>query len=102
MDLLIKNMEMPTEGRLVLAICPNGHVYRYYGNKPIPRGYGGCGIEAKQEALIESDAIAIPPHGRLIDAGALDKIKYTDDFYETSYIELDDILEAPTVLEASK
>ena len=37
MDLLIKNMEMPTEGRLVLAICPNGHVYRYYGNKPIPK-----------------------------------------------------------------
>lgn len=35
---------------------------------------------------------------RLIDADALrDKIHYTDDFYETPYIDYDDILEAPTI-----
>lgn len=35
---------------------------------------------------------------RLIDADALkDKILYTDDYYETPYVEWDDILEQPTV-----
>ena len=34
---------------------------------------------------------------RLIDADALkEKINYTDDFYETPYVEWDDILEQPT------
>lgn len=103
-NILIKNMDMPKEGRLVLAICPNGHIYRYYGDKPIPRGYGNYGIEAKQEALIKSDAVALPPHGRLVDA---DKLKCKthvggDCAVLDEVILVSDLESAPTILEASK
>ena len=47
--------------------------------------------------------IEVPPHGRLIDEDALkSKINYTDDFYETPFVDWDDILEAPTVIPADK
>ena len=47
--------------------------------------------------------IEIPPHGRLIDADEL-KTKHhrTDDCYETEYVEMEDIDNAPTVIEAEE
>lgn len=42
-------------------------------------------------------------HGRLIDADALKKKHHwTDDFYETEYVEVEDIDDAPTIIEADK
>ena len=46
-------------------------------------------------------AIELPPHGRLIDADALkNKHHWTDDFYETEYVEVEDIDAAPTIIPA--
>lgn len=43
------------------------------------------------------------PHGRLIDADELKKKHHwTDDFYETEYVEVEDIDAAPTVIEAEE
>lgn len=45
----------------------------------------------------------IPPHGRLIEADALKKKHHwTDDFYETEYVEVEDIDAAPTIIPASE
>jgi len=47
-------------------------------------------------------AIELPPHGRLIDADALkNKHHWTDDFYETEYVEVEDIDAAPTIIPAA-
>ena len=43
------------------------------------------------------------PHGRLIDADELKtKHHWTDDYYETEYVEMEDIDNAPTVIEAEE
>ena len=45
--------------------------------------------------------IKVSEHGDLIDRDALkDKLHYTDDFYETPFVDWDDILEAPAVIPA--
>lgn len=47
--------------------------------------------------------VPIPPHGDLIDRDALKKKRHwTDDFYETEYVEVEDIDAAPTVIEAEE
>ena len=52
----------------------------------------------------ECPLIEIPDnHGRLIDADALkNKHHWTDDFYETEYVEGEDIDAAPTIIPADK
>jgi hypothetical protein len=46
-------------------------------------------------------AVRVPPHGRLIDADALKtKHHWTDDYYETEYVEVEDIDTAPTIIPA--
>lgn len=96
-DVLIKGIEMPKEGRLVLAICPNGSLYRYFGKD---------GVEKAQEALLHCEVIELPEHGRLIDADELtyETIVTVDDFESTHHkvIPLENIQNAPTILEASK
>lgn len=45
--------------------------------------------------------IPVPLHGRLVDADALKKKRHwTDDFYETEYVEVEDIDAAPTIIPA--
>ena len=96
MDLLIKNMHMPTDDVLRIEIYPNGQVYRIIG----------WAISEKRD----STAIEVPPHGRLVDADA-----NREDFMDTVYSELhsdgdnyranriiDAYDNAPTILEASK
>lgn len=56
MSILIKGMEMPKEMR-TLTIFPNGYVAVY---------------NSFDTFVSETKAIQIPPHGRLIDADALD------------------------------
>ena len=63
MSILIKSMEMPKEGRLTLQIRAEGAVYVV----------NSCSITAE---TYTTDAIPVPPHGRLIDADALDVIGY--------------------------
>lgn len=58
MSILIKGMGMPHCEVLTIRISPNGEVH-YIG-------------EACQSAR-RAEAVEIPPHGRLIDADALDK-----------------------------
>ena len=52
----------------------------------------------------ECPLIEIPDnHGRLIDADALKKKHHwTDDFYETEYVEVEDIDDAPTIIPADE
>ena len=60
-SILIKGMEMPKEEKISLTIFPDGRVYKRRGD--LLRGYG--------EDCIPWKAIAVPPHGRLLDADAL-------------------------------
>lgn len=55
MNILIKGMEMPKEGRLTLQISADGAVYVV----------NSCSITAE---TYTTDAVPVPPHGRLIDA----------------------------------
>lgn len=49
------------------------------------------------------EVIPVPDHGRLIDADELKKKHHwTDDFYETEYVEVEDIDAAPTIIPASE
>ena len=76
-DLLIKNMEMPKNGdSTVIAIYYDGVWCNYTDNEP------------------NGKAVALPPHGRLIDADIL-RMKYE---YGDERKKVD---ESPTVLEAS-
>ena len=86
-DVLILGMEMPRrrEEVFLFAVDSDGKVYGW-----------------DSEELPRLKAIAIPDHGRLIDADALKKKHHwTDDFYETEYVEVEDIDAAPTIIPAS-
>lgn len=51
--------------------------------------------------LASCGIVSVPSHGRLIDADELKKKHHwTDDFYETEYVEVEDIDAAPTVIPA--
>ena len=67
MDILIKNIEMPANGRLVLMITKDMKVYIPNDYK-FDINYGNNGLADK--------AVALPPHGRLIDADKLDNRWY--------------------------
>lgn len=84
MSVLIKGMKMP-QACWCCPITKCEHCMHFYAkSRPI-----NCPLTE------------LPPHGRLIDADALKtKRKWTDDFYETEYVEVADIDDAPTILEA--
>lgn len=54
MSILIKDMEMPKEGRLTLQISADGAVYVV----------DSCSITAE---TYTTDAVPVPPHGALMD-----------------------------------
>ena len=88
-DILIRGMEMPKDLPLIIKISQNGTVY-------ISQGIYGIGHGV-------ATAVPIPPHGDLIDRDALkNKHHWTDDFYETEYVEVEDIDAAPTIIPASE
>lgn len=100
MDILIKNMEMPSEGRIInLTICSDGSVIN---NLP---DAGGKMSSYRSERV---KAIALPERGRLIIADALleklEKIALPDDLtYTIAHGILKQIIEdAPTIVEASE
>lgn len=80
---VLMNMEMPTIP-VLFCIHPDGKVF--------------ADLEGGWR---EYKAIPVPPHGRLIDADELKKKHHwTDDFYETEYVEVEDIDAAPTIIPA--
>lgn len=67
MSVLIRGMEMPTNGHITITLSDNGEVVcnsEVIGGKYQYRSYGRLG-----------KAVPVPPHGRLIDA---DNIGLTD------------------------
>lgn len=96
MSVLIKGMEMPK--RCEKCRCCKTYEKGIYCTLTITPILGNGNARLDNCPLIE-----VPPHGRLIDADALiSKIQYTDDFYETPFVDWDDILDAPTVIPADK
>lgn len=61
MSILIKDMEMPREKKIILTIFPDGRAYKNNGERLW--GYGKDCIPWK--------AVQVPPHGRLTDVDAL-------------------------------
>ena len=86
MSILIKNMEMPNPGHIVLVeIDENGDVFAAYD--------GG------RTKLTQHKAVSIPPHGRLIDADALDNTLGIEDRDNYVHWTLED---APTIIPAEE
>ena len=91
MSILIKGMEMPKDKEIILRIDEEGQVYNIYGEYP---------------TKIYED-IEIPPHGRLIDADALNELIDSGDDIdfsevpETKYAIMQMVDEQDTILEAS-
>lgn len=97
-DILIKNMEMPKEGRLVLAICPDGAVYEYFGDK---NKYGGYRIDSAQKYLAKSTAVALPEHCDLIQRDNL--YEFIEKNEEVTVGEIYDFIQdAPVIVEATE
>lgn len=61
MSILIKGMEMPTKENAVILITPSGDVWMI-GDMP-----------NEDTHLVKAKAVPVPPHGRCIDADALEK-----------------------------
>lgn len=91
MSILIKGMEMPTEYPLWIVVSADGTVQYNYFN---------------EWKTAEEKAVSIPPHGRLIDADALDDIlmnladnEYTPKVF-ASWLSYEE--NAPTIIEAEE
>ena len=88
MSILIKGMEMPQHGDVL--------VVREYNGKTYIKHKGHCGFEGR---LIE-----LPPHGRLIDIKSVEDGKFTtvgNDYQRWWNDALDSVVDnAPTVIEA--
>ena len=78
---------------------------------PLPNNCGACPLRLAwcRERIYMATRpercplVPVPPHGRLIDADALkNKHHWTDDFYETEYVEVEDIDAAPTIIPAEE
>lgn len=95
MDVLIKNMTLPTEDEQVnITILSDGSVIEHFRNESGKwSSYRSGGVTA----------IELPPHGRLIDADMLFQTYdgFSEDYYERLGEIRDTIINAPTVLEAS-
>lgn len=84
MSILIKGLEMPKTGELLcIDILPDGKVYIHLA------------LKNKQIAT----AVPVPPHGRLIDADALDNTLGIEDRDDWVHWTLE---AAPTIIPAEK
>lgn len=102
MSILISGISMPEDKAIAVVIHPDGTAYS---------AEMFAGVCAKY--LTDCEAVPVPPHGRLIDADALEKAisKNIDDFWRGGdggggyYLAEDAIGEvriAPTIIQASK
>lgn len=100
-DILIRGMEMPKEGFVEILVRDDGTVQQ------TGQSYRIDGTDYYTPYVGETPTIykatTVPPHGRLIDADTLkEKHHWTDDYYETEYVEVEDIDAAPTIIPASE
>ena len=88
-DILINNMELPKEGSLVIEITKHGQVAQLFKDGSLLRK----GVKA----------IELPPHGDLIERDKLPHYKVFSIIGKgTDVVDLEDIKNAPTVLEATE
>jgi len=87
MGIYLPNMEMPKEGRLTLQISANGAVYVV----------NSCSITAE---TYTTEAVPVPPHGRLIDTDAVSLDGGPYEYDEWCKWALDQYQDAPTVIPA--
>ena len=90
MSILIKDMEMPTEGYIDVRIFCDGTASFAIAKNPYFKAV---------------EAVPVPPHGRLIDADAiLKKCEFvcTDDDEDIRAVRYSIIENAPTVIPASE
>ena len=94
MSILIKGMEMPEEGHLIVRIYANGEVCE-------PTECAGVWGKV-------ATAVPVPPHGRLIDGDVAEVIQFTEedavgkDFYDGILYAADFISKQPTILQAEE
>lgn len=98
MSILIKGKKMPS-GCRQCEFCGFGGVHCELN---VCRFTGQSQDSNLQGRMTDCPLIEIPDsHGRLIDADALrTKYHWTDNFYETVYVEVEDIDDAPTIIPA--
>lgn len=88
-EIVIKGMALPKQGMKRLILLPDGEVREI------------CGDEAVMAT--DARAIELPPHGDLIDRSKLSVIPITDYKLEGHLVvEIEDIENAPAILEASE
>ena len=91
-EILIKNMALPKQGWKRLILLPDGEVREI------------CGDEAVRST--DARAVELPPHGDLIDRSKLVLHGRVDDFGDlqemNDYYDATEVMNAPTILEASK
>ena len=82
MSILIKGMEMPTEGMVIAIYKLNDKFY------------------ASVHGTELSPLVSVPPHGRLIDADALKRKIYEMEWDAKYYPDkfMDEIVHAPTII----
>ena len=100
-DIVIRNMEMPKsciDGKGIKD-CPFVGVCQIYKNTP----YSQKKDKFLEQRLEGCPLVELPPHGDLIDRSELSTISITDYKFEGHLVvEIEDIENAPTILEASK
>lgn len=91
-DILIKNMEIPKD-------------YKYVDVRIFCDGTATT-ASAEEPFYKKMDVVEVPPHGRLIDADALEKcgeiVKQDQGYYYVKGIALTSIYNAPTIIEEER
>lgn len=87
MDILIKNMKMPTEYPLWIVVSADGTVQYNYFN---------------EWKTAEEKAVPVPPHGRLIDADCCNGYFYEHMSDDMMIAAMNAINEMPTIIEAEE
>lgn len=110
MSVLIKNIKTPKDNTCSYCFFNNGASCR--ATPPDKTTKRDEGYVSRQFVYPEGvysrpewcPLVEVPgSHGRLIDANELERMKHwTDDLYETEYVEMEDITNAPTVIEAEE
>lgn len=93
MSILIKGMEMPKDYSVIVKIFPDGRV----GTIPYVQWF-------KVDLIPGTQAIPVPPHGRLIDSDALRELAYQrqKEMGIACCIDALDIVLAPTIIPAEE
>lgn len=88
MSILIKNMEMPTEGEynMTLYVFSDGSAYMDVASLPVDND--------------KFEVVPVPPHGRLIDANALKPYMLNEHYKYRLVYDANEVANAPTIIPA--